>query len=442
MKPSQYNYVTLLNNDRYLVYNTLHGSILEVDKEGRNILQSSSTPTFCLLNKETKDLLSQNGFIVPQKTDELRLFKTKFEKFKYDTNGLLFTLITTYECNLNCPYCYEGNKEKNKAGLTSNHISIILNFITSEVIKRNSKNFSLFLFGGEPLLNPMVGINVAQILQKWADELKINFHMGLITNGTLINQRMIDEFSVFKRIFTEITLDGFKAGHDKKKKYHNGEGTYQDIITVLKKCKDSPFDVKIKINIDKENYREIPLVFDDLLSEGLEGARLTLAVLSPLTHACSSYRPYLDMEEIVLHIPVLWEKALERGFRLDISPKSTPVYCGSITESAFIIDPYLDIYKCFGSVGIKEHRVGHLLDDGRCRYDFAYYDLLSRDPLLFSDDTCTKCVKLPICGGGCAFASFVREGTYHSGSCDFLSKILDQRIILYWKYKDRIDKGL
>jgi len=439
MKPSRYNYIAPLPNHRYLVYNTLRGSLLEVDEEGKNAL-TSPTP-FSTPDCATLELLSANGFIVLHAIDELKLFKTKFEKFKYDTSSLLFTLITTYACNLGCPYCYQGNEGKSQGTLTSSHARTIMTFITSEVLKRNSKTFSLFLFGGEPLLNHAVGINIAQILQQWADELKISFHLGLITNGTLLTRQVMDECSAFKNIFTEITLDGFKEGHDKKKKYHNGAGTYHDIINVLKRCRNSPFDVKIKINIDKENYREIPLLFDDLLAEGLKGARLTLTVLAPFTHACSSYRPYLGMDDIVVLIPDLWEKALERGFRLDISPKSTPVYCGSITESAYIIDPELDVYKCFGSVGIKDHRVGHLSDDGQCRYEFPYYDLLSRDPLLFKDSACAHCVKLPQCGGGCAFASFTREGTYHAGSCDFFSKILDKRIVLYWKYKDRIDQA-
>lgn len=436
-KPSIFNIVIPVNSQRYLIYNTLRGTLYEVDDEAREALQSP--PRLKHLEPKAFDLALRNGLLVPENSDELKLFKIKFDKFKYDTRSLLFTLMTTYDCNLNCPYCYEDSQGREKGELNLDQAKTIVSFITKEVVLRNSRILSLFLFGGEPLLRLNPGMNIAKILREWAKDNNISFHLGLITNATLLTSDVMEEFSGFDNIFTEITLDGPEQCHNRKRIYKDEKGTYEDIMGALLRCRNSLFKVKIRVNIDRENYKEIPLLFEDMISRGLGGSRLSLSVLAPLTKACSSYRPYLHDEEIISCIPALWEKALELGFRLDIAPKSTPVYCGSITESAFIIDPLLDIYKCYGSVGLKEHRVGHLMKNGECRYEFPYYDLMSRDPFLFRDKNCLECPMLPMCGGGCAFASFRREGHYHAGSCDFLSRIFDKRVALYWKYKDRIN---
>lgn len=60
------------------------------------------------------------------------------------------TLYLTDDCNLQCSYCYEGNK-KNKSYMTEATLEKTLDFIVSN----NPANdyIDLLLLGGEPLLN-------------------------------------------------------------------------------------------------------------------------------------------------------------------------------------------------------------------------------------------------------------------------------------------------
>jgi uncharacterized protein len=441
MKPSIFNLCFPLeeNNrgDRYGIYNALHGSIFEVDGEGRNALEGK-TP-FDDLPPDVQGLLKDNGIFVEDNIDELRLFKVKFDDFKYDKRSLLFTLITSYECNLDCPYCYESRPALPEIGLTLEGAEIIIKFITQKTVQFGSRNLSFYLFGGEPLLKPEPGINIARILKAWAESNKISFNLGLVTNATLLTSGMISSLSEFGNVFTQITLDGPQEVHDKKRVYKTGGGTYRDILAALQRCRRANFDVKIRINVDKDNVKDIPRMLDDLIRSGLGGLRLTFCALSPLTRACAHYLSYLDTAETTSLIPGLWETALNKGFLLDIAPKATPVYCGSATDSAYVIDPFLDVYKCYASVGIKEHRVGYLDADGGLIKEYPYYDLLSRDPLDFKDQKCLHCKLLPTCGGGCALDSHKTFGSYHHGRCDFFSRIIEQRMQLYLKYRDRLD---
>jgi uncharacterized protein len=436
MKPSFYNLVVPHDKDRYLIFNSLYGSLFEVDGEGKEAVEGLIPIES--LSPDIQSLLETNGVLVGDAVDELKIFSTKFDQFKYDRRGLLFTLISSYACNLACPYCYEGKRDSIPADFPLDRAETVIQFIIQKVVENNSSNLSFFLYGGEPLLRADLSLNIAKILKAWSEMNRVSFGLGMVTNATLLTSALISEFREFKSIFTEITLDGPESFHNKKRTYKNRQGTYRDIIDALKRCRNTNFDVKIRINVDQQNVHEIPRLLEDLRAEGLEKSRLTFSPLAAMTSACAHYRTYLDLDEIIAVIPSLWEQALQMEFRLDISPKSTPVYCASITDAAYVIDPFLDVYRCYGTVGLKEHRIGVLDKEKGFIKDFGYYDLLSRNPLSFKKDGCLKCRLLPMCGGGCALASHRSSATYHQGSCDFYSKIIEQRIRLYVKYRDRI----
>ena len=441
MKPSFFNLTFPLENanddKKYCVFNTLHGSIFEADQAGRKAIEGLIP--FDEIPAELQASLKENGLFVEDGVDEMRLFKSKFDDFKYDKRALLFTLITSYECNLSCPYCYESRTAGRPAELNAASAQTIVKFITQTMIRYSSRQLSFYLFGGEPLLKPKLGINIARILKAWSEANRVSFNLGIVTNATLLSPAVVSTLGEFGPIFAQITLDGPEGLHDKKRVYKNGGGTYREIIAALNRCREANFDVKIRINVDKDNATEIPSLLQDLMRRGLGGVRLTFCALAPLTRACAHYLPYLDETETVSRIPALWEAALEMGFHLDIAPKSTPVYCGSITDSAYVIDPSLDVYKCYASVGLREHRIGYLDPAGGLVKEYPYYDLLSRDPLNFEESDCRACKLLPTCGGGCALASHKSTGSYHHGRCDCLSKIIEQRIKLYLKYRDRLN---
>jgi len=438
MKPSLFNLIFPESDNLYLVYNTLHGSIFEVDEQGKEAIQGKIA--FNFLPSEYQELLTTNGVMIDDDLDEMKEVQVKYERFKYDKRNLLFTILNSYECNLDCPYCYE-KKNKEEIALDVDKARLIIQFITQQIIKNHSTGLSLFFFGGEPLLKPHLLLNVASILRQWCQANLVFFELGIVTNGTLLSPEIISQLKEFENVFIQITLDGPEEVHNKRRIYREGKGgTYSEIIGALQRCQQTNFKIKIRINVDQENCEQIPLLLDELIDHGLQGSKLTFAALTPLTKACALYGSYLEARRMSSILANLWEISLQKGFRLDISPKATPVYCGGLTDAAYIIDPYLDLYKCFGSVGLKEHRIGYLHREKGFIEDRAYYELLARNPFHFKKKSCLKCKLLPTCGGGCALGAYNLYGTYHAGCCDVFTKIIEKRVRLFLQYRPQIDE--
>ena len=56
-------------------------------------------------------------------------------------------LITTYECNLRCKYCYESNKHEG-----SFNVSKTIEILTTEFEQQQFDEFRISFYGGEPFL--------------------------------------------------------------------------------------------------------------------------------------------------------------------------------------------------------------------------------------------------------------------------------------------------
>ena len=114
MKVSRFNvFVPEDNNGEHLVYNTLTGSITRVDAQlaymlERNDLANVEVPGCSEL---LGDLRGQ-GVVVDEKFDELAEYEKMHKRWKEGKENVEFNVLLTYDCNFECPYCYQGRGEK------------------------------------------------------------------------------------------------------------------------------------------------------------------------------------------------------------------------------------------------------------------------------------------------------------------------------------------
>ena len=106
-------------------------------------------------------------------------------------------------CNLTCLHCYSISADKDFPGELS----------TTEVFKvmDDLKAFQvpvLILSGGEPLMRP----DIFDISRRAKD---MGFYVGLSTNGTLIDEKMIEPIAAIGYDYVGISIDGIRATHDR-----------------------------------------------------------------------------------------------------------------------------------------------------------------------------------------------------------------------------------
>lgn len=164
-------------------------------------------------------------------------------------------IVFTRNCNLRCEYCYES---KNK-----NSISIeVLNKII-EFIKENKKINIISLFGGETFLELDKIDYFINKLIKLKNETGRNFTINSNTNGTIYNEklvRLLNKISDNFEFYYIVSIDGNKKFHNSKRRYINGNNTYDDIIKNIKLLKkESPktfidFHCVIQLEMCKDFY--------------------------------------------------------------------------------------------------------------------------------------------------------------------------------------------
>jgi uncharacterized protein len=139
------------------------------------------------------------------------------------------SIIITDKCNLSCRYCYL-KKERYPKSLSERKLFKGLDIFFSFSPLDKCVQFT----GGEPLLSfPLLKKAVEYIRGRERKEKRI-IDIGVISNGTLLNGRILDFFKE-QRVGLIISLDGGKTKTDSNRIFSSSEKSVFD--TVLKNLK-------------------------------------------------------------------------------------------------------------------------------------------------------------------------------------------------------------
>jgi len=437
MKWSNYNiYFPIEKGKKLLLYNTLSKAILVIDGKSRKLLRK------IIVDEKLKKLdlfkvLEENGFLIKDEMDERKVYQVIYNQMKYDSGVLLTTIMTTYNCNLNCTFCYQKGikKDEKELSMNRNTADAIVKFIKKKTSEHGFKELFILWYGGEPFLNAKVIKYILRELSPWIKITGIHFRNHVWTNGTLITKRLLKDVSGYNMSF-QLSLNGTQEIHDKKMQYKNGQGTFTKIINTAKMLKDHGLQFVIRINVDKENYGCMESLLDYLRKE--VGNQLNIAfypvlpLIGPAYEHCIYDFAILQKEELKI-LPRLWFLALEKGFNIMLPSLETRLACLHLSADSYVINPLGEVHKCVTTVAYKEHskhRIGIISENGKLSdiNQNYLYKWLSIDPL--ERDECLRCKFLPICGGWCPLF-FYKDYGYGEDykSCTALKHILYSRIL-------------
>ena len=147
--------------------------------------------------------------------------------------------------------------------------------------------------------------------------------------------------------------------------------------------------------------------------------------------ACTGYSSNCFLENEIGDILYdLWNYAESQGFKHNNKPQRRYIYCGLCGDNQYSVAPNLDVYKCILHVGVKEHLMGRIDENGRfVDQTPAFYEWMSIDPL--KNEECKNCVYLPSCGGGCGVVAYNETGSYHAKGCFKVKGTVEKQVLKF-----------
>lgn len=183
-------------------------------------------------------------------------------------------------CNLNCTYCYMYNlgdmSYKGQPKVMSDEVvRATVQKAAMHAHSKGLKKFYMSFHGGEPLL---AGIDFFRAFTTFARDTfsshGIEVHFTMQTNGILLTQEWCD-FLDEQKITVGISLDGDEATNDKNRVYHNGKGSYQDVVRGIRTLQNSGHHLNggilTVVNLDADpvalyqHYKQLDILYLDLL---------------------------------------------------------------------------------------------------------------------------------------------------------------------------------
>ena len=416
MKLSKY---THLFNDKgqYFLFNAETVFFSEIDKELYTNLHDRE---FDRIPEAVMGKLKEKRVVIEDTETDLYFYNCKTNTLlkAYDTRTLTIVIAPTTGCNFECPYCFEP--KKNPKTMTPEVENRIIEFINS---KTHAENIAITWYGGEPLL-------AFDIIERLYDRIvaetgkKITAH-GIITNGFLINNRIIDFFkrSGLKNI--QISFDGIKKNHDQSRYLKDGhKPTFDRIVANMEKLARAipELNIQARVNINRENvldFAEIFKMFSDhdwcrkvnvypgiIHEDSVDGATI-----------CS--RCYTES-----NLPELYELIEQSGVPVNYLPKISNKGCILQSVEALIIGPEGELYKCWEDVSKPERIIGSIMEGNTGDYRLMMRYLHECGAF---DEECKKCSVFPVCWGGCGYRRY--RNLYNGAELELCSPLKNPELM-------------
>ena len=326
------------------------------------------------------------------------------------------TLHVSHGCNIKCTYCFaEGGSYGGKPTM--------MDFATAKQAvdwllqgSAISRKCNVTFFGGEPLLNLDLIVQVVRYARGEAGRLGIDISFGMTTNGTLLSGEAL-EFIMQEDIGILVSLDGDASTHNRNRTFHDDSDTYGTIAeNVRNMAAQKPDQIKLRATMTAHNL-DIEGIADHLSQLGASTVSVAPVVGSRYTDTAIRAE---HLPELKGHLKKLcWTElnGLMQGddrrhsyfgdkIRQLLNPRKKDYGCGGgKTFLGVSVDG--SIYFCSALAGLPEFKMGDVFNgidpEKKQRFD--------RDLYVDSREPCNTCWARYLCGGGCIYDAQMVNGT-------------------------------
>lgn len=183
-----------------------------------------------------------------------RLYQDKILP-KYFRAPIFVLWELTERCNLSCIHCYYNSNQRISKELTTTQALHIIEQMAK------MKVFEAYITGGEALLREDWPILINNLRQR-------DIQVGIITNGTLIDELAAKTLAKLKVKWVQISIDG--ASSEVHDKVRGVSGGWQKSINAIDYLRENNIRTHVSFVPTKINFRDVKKVIALCVEMGLE----------------------------------------------------------------------------------------------------------------------------------------------------------------------------
>jgi len=317
--------------------------------------------------------------------------------------GFYFQWHFNESCNLRCTHCYQEDFKLKH--LPQKDLFKIARSLDNAMGKWKKKG-RVSLTGGEPFLKPELLFSLIEFFEQ-SDNF---FWIGILSNGTLIDEGLAIKLSRYKKISEiQISIDGASGcSHDQIR----GKNTFNKAAKALKTLKEHGLFTSIMFTLHKQNINEAIPILEFAEKIGVDA--ITIERITPMSkHDINEF--YINSEELKNVYEKIHErkKVIEKRSKLKIRV-SRPLWT--------LIDDNLGGFCPVGLTSLSilqdgtllpcrrlEIPIGNILTDGLYKIWYTsdvLWKLRNKENLT---GKCNNCKYIHACGGCRAIAYTVNN---------------------------------
>lgn len=382
-----------INEDIYLFFSPNSGALILANKKWIHNLEIFELASFL----ETNKLM-----LLESEANEYNKIIRDISNHYKDERGLNVYISPSYQCPMNCIYCFQKDQKNNYDSLDIKNIPAIISSIKQQAKDRNIQKIIIVLFGGEPILDRNYEF-IKELLRICAEDNKL---VRVVSSGTTLNKKFYALFNIYQNIILnfDITIDGIPEIHNYLRPFGKNK-SFRIIKHNIDKLLSLGFKVIAKTNLGKSNIEKIMdliVLYSDFGWMEKDNFQILFNKIRNYTKTDSLNETIAEHESLIKITKVINkypDKIKIEGIKnlnylahcflsnyiFDGKPKTG--FCNPDNGTTISITPNGEIYPCNWMVGNNKFQIGKIGDNNKNSINIY--------------DHCMECNIRTICGGGC-----------------------------------------
>lgn len=277
-------------------------------------------------------------------------------------------LLVTERCNFRCTYCYEQFGHGRMEPAVVKGVKRLLSTRAGEL-----DFLRLAWFGGEPLLaRGVIRDLMGHARSLCRSHTRLHLYSDMATNGWLLTRRVFDEMVDLGVTTFQVTFDGPREWHDRRRLRIDGRGSFDRIWANLQSVHLSTRHalIQVRVHVDGENQADIPRFLESFEAEFGKDSRFILFIrpVSRLGGCGDEQFDFLDADSDAGATADLRRQADRCGLDQIGDEQLSPI-CYAARANTLVIRADGRVNKCTVALERPENQVGRIDVRGKLALD-------------------------------------------------------------------------